>query len=264
MKQPNDTENLVVSLTEFEEDFTMLGGKFSISYKTNELFQKCIELQEEGSYFRARSLFYNNLGWYEPIMDEFFIINCQDIIAKYNQIEYTSKYNYDQIEQIKYIRILLEFSKLITRVSTEKYDDLYRQPDKLIELVPRGFGIIFKYESMAVEIFNALARIERHGTYLDIIQFFNHTSPWFGGLMDLDFMLKGYQIVNSEKDDQTKYRRLVGIFAKLLSRHTVTATPFATLVYKPQWEASQVPHCIEDIIKQFDNVQGEELNAPLS
>src|SRR5574344_1176632 len=99
-----------VQLPEFAE--------FSPRFQAFRIFRTCMALQASQNYPRARRTFYDSLSWFEIAFDSTFIQRCQGIIEKYSAPEYTKKYTYEQIEQLKFMRIVWEFSVMLLDAST--------------------------------------------------------------------------------------------------------------------------------------------------
>jgi hypothetical protein len=221
---------------------------FSPKYQALKIFQSCLNLQYNGNYPRSRAIFYDSLGWFGVMFDETFPIRCRAIIQRYD-IEYEEKqYTYEQIEQLKFMRIVMELSRMLLDASTKKRGKINQDPEKMVELVPVGYSQIFNYEHMAREFFIQLISLQRQQGYKESATFFNHTIPWFGGIFDAKFVIAGYIINNTEENPEIRYRKLVSEFSKLLTRKSITPSAFATLAYKPN-ATDKTPKSVEDIVK---------------
>jgi len=241
-----------VQLPEFAE--------FSPRFQAFRLFRTCMALQASQNYPRARRTFYDSLSWFEIAFDDVFIKRCQAIIEKYSLPKYTKKYTYEQIEQLKFMRIVWEFSVMLLDASTHNEVKMNVNPKVETELVPIGYAQIFNYEHMALELFLILTQIQRQQTQKDAIKFFNHSIAWFGGIFDAKFTIQGYIIDQTETNVEQRYRKLVAAFAKLLTRKSVMTTPFATLVYKPP-EGVGTPKSVEEIVSQKKTKELPESDA---
>lgn len=230
---------------------------YSYSANAIKLYNSCMMMQEQKRYPQMRDLFYDTLNWYKPMFDEHYVFESHEIQKKYRAEEYLI-YSSEQIEQLMFMRHLTEFSKLLTRASSTKGMHVYRHPDKNVELIPAGYGSIFQYELMASTFFAALLRVKMNQAPGDARAFFYNTIGWFAGLMDLDFVTTCAAIEDTyrnkpdlsyEEVDQMIFNRHVGELADLFSRKGVAPLPKAKLVYKPTWDASEIPHSVEDVVK---------------
>ncbi|MFA5395387.1 MAG: hypothetical protein WC346_05135 [Methanogenium sp.] len=222
-------------------------AEFSPKYQAFRVYRICLSLQAQQQYAKAREAFYDNLGWFTVMFDPTFPARSQTIISRYSNPQYAERYTYEQIEQLKYMRIVLEFSRMLMDASSRNKSTLNTQPDRAVELVPIGYGQIFDYEHMVLELFMQLTQIQRQQNRRDATKFFNHAIPWFGGIFDAKFIISGYIISQTELRPEQRYRKLVSEFSKLLTRKAVAPTALATLVYKPA-PNDIVPHCVDDII----------------
>lgn len=238
-----------------------LEARISNSYNYNSLtynfFKMMVSLQERGDYKKARELFYDNIQFYKPFFDTTYLYNCQFALDKYYSEKYQNTYTIDQIEQIVFMRHLTEFTKLLFRASTSKHS-YQPKSDKNVELVPIGFEVIFDFEGMANNLFHAMMRLKVKSSSSDVRTFFYHTLGWFAGLFDYEFVKSCADIYrkfsNKPLDYENKQHRIynhhVGEFSELLSRMGVAPTPQSNIIYKPTWDESEIPHSIEDVVKQ--------------
>jgi hypothetical protein len=232
-------------------------AEFSPKYQAFRLFRTCMSLQVLQQYPRARKTFYDNLGWFAIMYDSVFPVRCNAIIKKYEQVEYKSRYTYEQIEQLKFMRIVVEFSRMLLDASSKNRTKINTEKDKRVELIPIGYAQILNYEHMSLEFFNRLTQIQQQQSHRDAVKFFNHGLSWFGGIFDAKFVMQGYLIDKTKNAPEVKFRQLVSAFSKLLTRKSITPTAFATLVYKPRphWD---VPKTVKDVVKHKKHISSQE------
>ena len=228
------------SLEEFAE--------FSPKYQAFRLYRTCLQLQATQQYPRARKTFYDNLGWFTIMFDPVFPQRCYDIIQKYESREYVDAYTYEQIEQVKFMRITVEFSRMLIDASSKNKVKFNVNPKKRVELIPVGYAQVLNYEHMSIEFFNRLTQIQQQQSHRDAVKFFNHSLGWFGGIFDAKFVMQGYLIDQTESNPELRFRKLVSAFSKLLTLKSITPTAFATLVYKPKPGAG-TPITVDDVVK---------------
>lgn len=223
-------------------------AEFSPKYQAFRLYRAILQLQATQQYPRARKTFYDNLGWFTIMFDPVFPQRCYDIIHKYESMDHSSVYTYEQIEQIKFMRILVEFSRMLIDASSKNKVKFNVNPNKRVELIPVGYAQVLNYEHMAIEFFNRLTQIQQQQSHRDAVKFFNHGLAWFGGIFDAKFVMQGYLIDQTESNPELRFRKLVSAFSKLLTRKSITPTAFATLVYKPRPGAG-TPITVNDVVK---------------
>lgn len=122
---------------------------------------------------------------------------------------------------------------------------LNTNPNKRVELVPVGYGMVVSYENMATELFNKLFQVQKYSHPRDTIKFFNHSISLFGGIMDAQFVTAGHLIAQTESAPDVRYKRLLLAFNKLLSRKSSVSSPYATISYKPTWTP---PYNVQDVV----------------
>lgn len=227
------------SLTEY--------STFSPKYQFFKVFRTVMSLQANGQYSAARRTFYDSLGWFNIMFDQVFPSRCSAIIAHYERPEYYNVYTYAQVEQLKFMRILTEFTRLLIDVSSKHTNKLNQEHNKRVELTPIGYSQVIDYQLLSLEFFNRLTQIQQQQSNRDAITFFNHSLGWFAGIMDAEFVLQGYMIAQTEGNVDLRFRKLVNAFSKLLTRKSITPTVYATLTYKPTTEGT--PMTVGDIVK---------------
>lgn len=120
------------------------------------MFRTCLGLQYNNQYGRARKTFYDSVSWFSTMFDETFTTRCHSIIQKYDSPEYCSSYTYEQIEQLKFIRIVSEFSRLVLDASSKSHKKLNQDSNRRVELVAVGFPQIIDYDHMSIELCNKI------------------------------------------------------------------------------------------------------------
>lgn len=243
-------ETKVPSLNDFagEADTLPEFAEFSPRYQAYRMYRTCLSLQSQNQYPRARRTFYDSLSWFGTMFDRVFVERCYDIVQKYSNEPYTSLYTYEQIEQLKFVRIVTEFTRLLLDASTRNRTKINTDPNRRVELVPVGYAQAISYEHWALEFYNRLSTIQKHNHPREVMKFFSHGLAWFGGIFDSTFIVQGYLLSQTESSPELKYRRLLLAFSKLLSRKGVTSNPFVTLSYKPNSTAN-VPKSVEEVVR---------------
>jgi hypothetical protein len=182
------------------------------------------------------------------MFDETFTMLCHDIINKYDSTKYRSEYTYEQIEQLKFIRIVSEFSRLVLDASSKNRTQLNKDPTKRVEMAVVGYSQIVDYDHMAIELYNKITQVQKQYHQREVSKFFNHSLAWFSGMFDSKFIIQGYLLYQTECSSELRYRKLLVAFSKLLSRKGVSPTPFITLVYKPN-SKDDIPKTVDDVVK---------------
>lgn len=221
-------------------------AEFGYSYKFFKLFRTCLHLTSSNQYRRARKTFYDSLGWFSTMFDSTFVDRSDAIVKKYDTKDHKVQYTYEQLEEIKYMRIVTEFTRMLIDASSKNRVKLNTQPEKRVELVPIGYGQVVNYEQLSVELFNKLHQVQKYAHPRDIAKFFNHSISWFGGIFDATFVLQGYLIQQQELSSDLRYRKLLIAFNKMLARKSIIVAPMASLVYKPSWTP---PYTVEDVVR---------------
>src|SRR5450759_4970669 len=132
-------------------------AEFSLHYQAYKMYRNSLFLMSNNQYQRARTTFYDSLSWFSIMFDPIFPQRCHNIIQKYESCEYKSAYTYEQIEQLKFIRIVSEFTRLLIDASSKNRVKINQDPNRRVELIPVGYGQILSYEHMTLEFYNRLA-----------------------------------------------------------------------------------------------------------
>jgi len=223
-------------------------AEFSQKYEFSKMYRTCLSLQFNNQYPRARKTFYDSMSFFAPLFDYTFSNRCNTIISKYDSPDFHSIYTYEQIEQLKFIRIVSEFSRLVLDASSKNRVKLNQDPTKRVEMIPVGYPQIVDYDHMSIEFFNKIVQVQKQYHHREIFKFFNHGLAWFAGAFDAKFVMQGYLLYQVECSSELRYRKLLIAFSKLLSRKGVSPTPYATLVYKPN-SMKDIPLTVEDVVR---------------
>jgi len=136
-------------------------AEFSHKYEFFKMFRTCLSLQYNNQYMRARKTFYDSVSWFAPMFDQTFSERCHNIIQKYDSPEYRAEFTYEQIEQLKFIRIVSEFSRLVLDASSKNRVKLNQDPKKRVEMTAVGYSQIVDYDHMSMELFTVLHQLDR-------------------------------------------------------------------------------------------------------
>jgi len=144
----------------YKDEFLPEHAEFSPRYQFFKMYRTCLGLQYNGQYARARKTFYDSLSWFSTLFDQTFSLRCYEIIQKYDSPEYRSSYTYEQIEPIKFIRIVSEFSRLVLDASNKNKVKLNRDPSKRVELVAIGYPQVIDFDHMSIELYNKITQVQ--------------------------------------------------------------------------------------------------------
>lgn len=224
-------------------------AEFSPKLQFYKMYRTALTLTSNNQFVLARKVFYDSLSWFHIMFDETFVRRCDLINKKYSSEEYRRQYSPEQLEQLKYIRTVSEFTRLLIDISSKKKIKINQDPSRRVELVAVGYSQIIYYDQMASDFFMKLNQVQRLKNHREVVKFFNHIACWFGGLFDANFLMRGYLIQKTtNQSPETKYRLLVGSFSRLLTRKSIAPSAHAKLVYKPR-PSDQIPRSVEDVVK---------------